>query len=252
MAVIWSHNRKGTRYEVRTAGNSVRLYTDGIFHSQWNPRRPLGGNLWDLFILPAFMLEHATINNALVLGVGGGAILRQMEYFFQPQAVEAVDLDPVHLRIARRFFHNRADHLTLVHDNALDTVARKQGNASHDYLVEDLFMADAAGEPVRALAADQQWVEQLARLVARRGTLVMNFESLHQLRRSPGYQWLVARRVFTTRFCLSRPEYHNAIAVFSRRPLVNQHRSLLEARLRGTGLPASMIRQALEYQLHYL
>lgn len=57
MAIVWSRQLSGVHYEVRSAGNSLRLYTDGVFHSQYNPCRLITGHVWDLLMLPAFFLS---------------------------------------------------------------------------------------------------------------------------------------------------------------------------------------------------
>ena len=58
MAIVWSKVVGDSQYEVRTAGQSIRLYKDGVFHSQWNARRPLAGGVWDLLFIPALFLHH--------------------------------------------------------------------------------------------------------------------------------------------------------------------------------------------------
>ena len=71
MSIIWQKTAGSDKYEVRTAGNSMRLYRNGVLHTQYNPRRPVSGNLWDLLLIPAFFHEPDTIRRVLVLGVGG-------------------------------------------------------------------------------------------------------------------------------------------------------------------------------------
>ncbi len=39
---------------MRTAGKTLRLYTDGVFHSQFNPNHAVTGGVWDALMLPAF------------------------------------------------------------------------------------------------------------------------------------------------------------------------------------------------------
>ncbi len=75
MAIVWSKKVAETRYEVRSAGSPLRLYTDGVFHSQYNPEQLLTGHVWDLLMLPAFFYPKNTIKRVLVLGVGGGAVV---------------------------------------------------------------------------------------------------------------------------------------------------------------------------------
>jgi hypothetical protein len=57
MAVLWAKNIAGTCYEVRTAGRTRRLYTDGVFHSQHHPERLFDGDVWDLLMMPALFHE---------------------------------------------------------------------------------------------------------------------------------------------------------------------------------------------------
>ena len=52
MAILWSQRVGDTRYEVRAAGSSLRLYNNGILHSQFSERCPATGSVWDLLWLP--------------------------------------------------------------------------------------------------------------------------------------------------------------------------------------------------------
>ena len=74
MALVWEKRVGHNHYQVRTHGATVRLYSNGVFHSQWNPRDPLKGSLWELLLLPAFFLPHGQVQRVLLLGVGGGAL----------------------------------------------------------------------------------------------------------------------------------------------------------------------------------
>ena len=76
MALLWSEQDGDSRYEVRSAGNTRRLYTNGVFHSQYNPNNPVTGSVWDLLLLPAFFLPPGRPRRVLVLGVGGGENIR--------------------------------------------------------------------------------------------------------------------------------------------------------------------------------
>ena len=104
MAILWQKQQAGVLYEVRIAGNSRRLYTDGVFHSQYNPNTPVTGSVWDLLMLPAFFYPPNTIKRILVLGVGGGTIIQLLKRFVNPETITGVELNPVHLYVAKRFF----------------------------------------------------------------------------------------------------------------------------------------------------
>jgi len=242
LAVIWDNTIAGKRYEVRTAGNSVRLYTNGIFHSQWNPNAPLSGSLWDLLALPAF-LSSAAPRNGAVLGVGGGAVLNQLTHFFPTITIKGIDLDAEHLKLSRRFFGTRKKGVELIHAKAQTWVKEAHLQAAkYDYLVEDLFLGETNDcgivQPVRAVEASVKWMENLTNLLSDDGTLVMNFESLEQCRHSEGIQW--ARRAgFSRIFALARPMYQNAIAVICKnKPLRNVEECLHRALEKADVLPS--------------
>jgi len=172
MAVIWQRRTNGRHYEVRTAGRSRRLYTDGVFHSQFNPRAVMSGALWDLLALPAF-LRSAGVRRVLLLGLGGGAVARQLLHFFPQARITGVDLDAVHLSVARRFFGLSGRGVRLLEADARDFVADCRAT-SFDLIVDDLF-AGRAGDPVRAVSFDHGWRQALTRLLASDGVLVANF-----------------------------------------------------------------------------
>ena len=66
--IVEAFERGGTRYEVRSHGASVRLYTNGVFHSQWNEGRPFAGGVWDCLSLPVLYRDPAAVRRVLVLG----------------------------------------------------------------------------------------------------------------------------------------------------------------------------------------
>ncbi|MFQ5643422.1 MAG: oxidoreductase, partial [Thiogranum sp.] len=156
MSVLWARSTGGIRYEVRQAGRSLRLYTNGVLHSQYNPGRPLTGSVWDLLFLPAFFYPPGAIRRVLVLGVGGGAVIQQLRRFVQPDLIIGVELNAVHLSVARRFFALKGKGVQLIRANAVDWVQQYRG-APFDMIIDDLF-GDADGEPQRAVFADRAWV----------------------------------------------------------------------------------------------
>ena len=72
MALLWEKRAGGVCYQVRTAGNTVRLYTNGVLHTQYNPTRLLTGSVWDLLLLGALFVPRERMRRVLLLGVGGG------------------------------------------------------------------------------------------------------------------------------------------------------------------------------------
>lgn len=215
MAIVWEKQAGPRRYEVRRAGRTVRLYTDGVFHTQYNPVRPVGSGVWDLLMLPAFFYPSGTIRRVLVLGVGGGAVIRLLQRFVAPERIVGVDLDPVHLDVARSFFGVDPKRTELHRADARDWLAAYRG-APFDLIIEDLF-GEEHGAPRRAVKPNGIWYNALLKHLAPEGALVMNFISPEEMSAAA---WFTNRRVRTrlpTAFRLASPREENAVAVFLRR-----------------------------------
>lgn len=225
MAVIWRKQTKESLYEVRTAGSSIRLYTDGIFHSQWNPNQPIGGNIWELLFLPALFVDPSCIKRVLVLGVGGGAVINLLNRYIKPESITGLDLDAVHLKLARRYFKAEQGNTRLLQAEARQWVDGYSG-PPFDLVIEDLFCADDTGAPVRAVPADREWLLKLRGITSRRGILVMNHESPKQLRNAVGN--VKGSGTFEFIRQMTTQCYENAIGVFSSYPL---DRKTFEAQL---------------------
>lgn len=212
MSIVWQKTSGQDLYEVRNAGNSVRLYRNGVLHTQYNPSRPIGGNLWDLLLIPAFFHAPVAISRVLVLGVGGGAVIRLLNRFVRPDEIIAVELNPTHIQIARRFFGVGRRQATLIHADAVKWVRNYRGPA-FDLIVDDIF-GEESGEPERAVAADTDWFNRLQGHLSPRGILVMNFATRTELKSCAYFHDPGIQKRFSSAFRLNKPQYENTIAVF--------------------------------------
>lgn len=237
MAVIWQRRHNQQHYEVRTAGRSVRLYTNGVFHSQYNPAHIMSGGVWDLLCLPLLLRHqpsyqlnpqsnhqsnhheshneshnesrdtfdtHKNRSNSLptnrtirseskkalspirvlVLGVGGGAVIRQIKHFYPDADIVGVDIDPVHLSIAKRFFGVTPAVASLHEADAKKWLQHyvKQGKGKlaserFDIVIDDLF-GHHNGEALRAFPVDAEWSRTLLQACKKGGLIIVNFDSL--------------------------------------------------------------------------
>ncbi|GAB3106743.1 class I SAM-dependent methyltransferase [Aestuariicella hydrocarbonica] len=237
MALIWqkqvTHAGKTTQYEVRNAGRTRRLYTNGVFHSQYSPSRPVAGSVWDLLLLPAFFHRPGLINRVLVLGVGGGAVLKQLQYFLQPEVIVGVELNPVHIQVAKRFFKVTGDEFELVCADALEWLEQYQG-PPFDLIIDDLF-GEEGGEPCRAVAADEAWCALLKKHLMDSGSVAINFDTPELMQRcfwlaehaadpkalskkSPATNDHLPADWWQQVYQLSTPLYSNCIALFTQQP----------------------------------
>lgn len=220
MALLWMKTEGDTRYEVRNAGSTLRLYTNGVFHSQFNPKHPVTGSVWDLLLLPAFFVPAENIRRVLVLGVGGGAVIRQLEHFLKPDQIVGVELNPVHLEVAEEFFGVTGESVELYQADAAHWMRRYRGEP-FDMIIDDLY-GEEGGEPVRGVAADSRWVRLLHKHLARDGVLVSNFVSSEELRSAAYLSDEKIKLRFASAFRFTTPLYENVVGAFLRTPSSSQ------------------------------
>jgi spermidine synthase len=151
MTVIYSNKIDDCEYQVRTAGNSVRLYSNGVLHSQYNPLNPISGAIWDLLLLPAF-LRPVPPKNILLLGLGGGTLVHLIRLFFPLAHITCVDLDNEHIKIAKQYFKIPESNIRVVQGDAYEFLKRTKD--TFDWIIDDVFQ-HVTGEPERSGSAYQ-------------------------------------------------------------------------------------------------
>ncbi|MBT8148841.1 MAG: methyltransferase domain-containing protein, partial [Gammaproteobacteria bacterium] len=178
--IVWQQSRGGCDYQIRTAGNSVRLYRNGVFHSQYNGSRLLNGGVWDMLWLPLCFLPTQQVRRVLMLGVGSGAALKKIHDFYPQAKLTGVDIDGQHLRIAKRFTRLCSANIKLIEADAQAWLRTAQG-FKFDIIIDDLFI-EQGGEPSRAFAFDAKWLGLLRRRLAKNGLLVANCVAMAEAR----------------------------------------------------------------------
>ncbi len=210
MALLWQKKTRSTCYEVRTAGRSRRLYTNGVFHSQYHPDRAHSGSVWDLLVIPAFFRPPGRIKRVLLLGVGGGSAIHLLRQFVGPVEIIGVELSKTHLQVARKFFGIKKGMATLHHADAV-TWLRNYDGPPFDFIIDDLFGND---DTERAVPADKPWCQTLLHHLDKNGTLVMNFIGSKALKKSACITEPDVAQHFKSIFQLTLPAYENVIGVF--------------------------------------
>lgn len=195
---------------MRSAGRTRRLYTNGVFHSQYNPARVFGGGLWDLLSLPALMQSDTHKSRVLVLGVGGGAVISALNRLLNNPKIVGVDLDPVHLSVARRWFDSALSEKQLIQDDAKRWLENYSGRP-FDLIIEDVF-SDDKGEPVRAIPMDRHWFSKLKEHLSPSGMLVIN----HLNKADANSVCREFSDKFVEAWSLQHPRYQNCVAVHLR------------------------------------
>ncbi len=225
MAILFRKQQHGHTYEVRSAGATRRLFTDGVFHSQYNPNHGVTGSVWDLLFLPSQFYAPGEIKRVLVLGVGGGAAIHMLNRFAAPDSIVGVELNRIHLQVAKQYFDLRYPNLQLVQANAIEWLFDYDGEP-FDLIIDDLYFEED-GEPMRAIAADASWFDVLLDRLTENGMLVMNFVGQKEWKQSAYFQEDFVREAFPAVYRFTTPTCHNTVVAFQRQP-----RTLREYRAR--------------------
>lgn len=228
MAVLWSHAVDGNHYEVRSAGATLRLYRNGVNHSQWNPERPLGGSIWDLIALPAIQRAQGSVRDALILGFGAGTVARQLIELADVGRVVGVEMDPMHLSVADGFFEC-SEGCELVAGDAVEWVYDEAEEASYDLIVDDLY-GEEEGIPERFAPMDADWCRKLASLLRPSGLLVFNMIEPEKVRHMPPLRERSLKKRFPYSIVYHIDGYENRVLALSDEPFVKEE---LDAALRA-------------------
>jgi spermidine synthase len=248
MAIVWQTQSDGRFYEVRSAGRSLRLYTDGVLHTQYNPDNPLTGHIWDLLMLPAFFYEPDAINRVLVLGVGGGASIQLIRQFVGPETIVGVELNPAHIYVAKRFFKLKHDSIRLVHADAIQWIKDYDGE-KFDLIIDDLF-AEENGEPISVSKSNVNWFNQLLRHVTKDGLIVKNFLDKRSAQSSAGLTNARIKQNFSSIFQLTSQYNENVAVAYLRR--ASTSRALRKHLVSTPGLNPRLKTSRLRYKAHRL
>ena len=220
MAILWSldetRDGRSTRYEVRSSGATRRLYTNGAFHSQYNPHRLLAGGVWDLLTLPA-LYRPTPVAKVLMLGVGGGAAIHQYVNICAVQRITGIEFNPVHLQIAKTFFNCQGPTIELIHADAYAWLKRHRRR--FDVVIDDLFV-DGIGDPIRPNVIDTRWMQQLTAHLRPGGVVIQNHLGPASARRVAKDPWVRAH--FASAILFDTSQFENGMLALYQAPISNR------------------------------
>ena len=248
MAILWQKTIADNRYEIRSAGRTRRLYTNGVCHSEFNPAQIFTGSVWDLLILPAWFYRRGDIRRILVLGVGGGVVLRQLDRLLEAEEIVGIESDPVHLYLGEKFFGGAGPAVRCIEAEARQWLQDYRGG-EFDMIIDDLFVNDG-DEPVRAIPVDGGWAELLLRHLRPGGLLTVNFASHREMLDSALVAQGRFRRRFRSRFRLTTPRLDNCVGAFT--GIDAASRALRERIMRSPDLERALRRRRIRYRIRQL
>lgn len=181
-----------------------------MLHSQFNPRRIATGSVWDLLWLGIFFQPQPEPRRALLLGLGAGTAVTQLQALFPKIAITAVEMDPIHIQLATRHFGIDSSRANIHQGDAREFMSEYQG-LPFDFIIDDLF-AGTAGTPSRAVSCSSEWLSVLTRCLTEDGILSINFADLKELKASGVRAAVGIRKRFKKVYGFRHPALENVIA----------------------------------------
>ncbi len=245
MAIEWSKRIKNCHYEVRTAGATCRLYTNTVFHSQYNPNKVMQGGIWDLLMLPAFAYPENKIQRVLVLGVGGGTVINQLQHYLKPESITGIELNSVHLFVAKKYFSVKHPSIQLIEADAIQWLENYKGK-KFDLIIDDLF-GHQDGNAERVIKVNKKWSSSLLNSLSDDGLLVINFGDNNEMKNSALLSYKKLFNQFKSVLRLTLAQYENAIGVFSKHDIKAK---IMQANFENaTKIKKNSLKKKLNYRL---
>jgi spermidine synthase len=153
----------------RLVGERVDLDVEGATFATWHPTQLLSGYSWDALAAGCLLRAAGPPKSVLLLGLGGGTMLRQLRALLPDARFVAVEIDAEIVRLARR--HMELDEIgveVIVGDAYayLDSCGER-----FDVVIDDLFLTGAMD--VERSAVPEGHVLKRTRAVTARGGIVL-------------------------------------------------------------------------------
>lgn len=136
--------RRGSRLELLTGQDYLQ--------SAYTPGQTPTGTVFDWYLAAPFFCGNFTgqLENLLILGLGGGAAVKLYNQAYQVGHITGVELDPLIIDVAKKYFHLTDPNLTIVRDDAahyLQVAEEKFALIILDAFQENVFAASCAAWP---------------------------------------------------------------------------------------------------------
>ncbi|MEJ7838949.1 MAG: fused MFS/spermidine synthase [Thermomicrobiales bacterium] len=138
-------------YETESEENYIQVVQDGdrvllslndghAWHSIYDPGTPLTGGPWDYFMVgPLFTPTSgaATIDNALLIGLAGGTVSKQLTLGYGPVPIDGVEIDGEIARVGREYFDMNEPNLNVLIDDGRYVL--RTSTTSYDLIGVDAY-----------------------------------------------------------------------------------------------------------------
>lgn len=169
-------------YETESAENYIQVVRDGdrtllslndghAWHSIYDPSTPLTGGPWDYFMVgPLFtpMPGPAAIDNALLIGLAGGTVAKQLTNAYGPIPIDGVEIDGEIARVGREYFAMNEPNLNVIIQDGRYVLRTTEK-------VYDLIGVDAYRQPyIPFQLTTREFFQEVSDRLTPEGVAVMN------------------------------------------------------------------------------
>jgi spermidine synthase len=169
-------------YETESSDNYIQVVQDGdrrllslndghAWHSIYDPTSPLTGGPWDYFMAaPLFIptTTTATIDNALLIGLAGGTVAKQLTLGYGPIPIDGVEIDGEIARVGREYFDMNEPNLNVIINDGRYILR----TSTESY---DLIGVDAYKQPyIPFQLTTQEFFQEVDARLTPEGVAVMN------------------------------------------------------------------------------
>lgn len=197
---------------VQRARRATFLFVDGSCASVRRKGSEVTGATWDLLAAPVALLPADRPPRVLLLGTGGGTVIRVLRALRPDAAVLAIDLDEEVLAIARREFDLDALAATIVLGDAQQLLHEWPRGERFDLVIDDVYEGTDA-----AMRKPRGWQATLRRALARLrpgGLLICNALDARDARS-------LAAALPRPGLVLEHADYHNRFLLVGRDRVLN-------------------------------
>lgn len=159
------HSKINGEITVTTVHGNSTLFVSDIPQS--------GGELkgmWKAVIKKLFKSKFA-VGRCLLLGIGGGDIVKILRFYYPFVSILGVDIDPFIVQLAKKYFHiKRSDFNKLIISDAVSWVKEYQHYEAFDMIVVDLFIGRFNPEGART----KEFLQNIKKLKSNSGIVLFN------------------------------------------------------------------------------
>lgn len=129
------------KLEVWGRPEEVEFRVAGAIHAWWHRERYFTGLAWDAITGAVLLRKAGPPRRLLMLGLGGGTALRQLQFLAPKTQITAVEIDPGMISLARKFMHLDALGISVVEGDAYAWL--RHNRQKFDAIVDDVYGSGA-------------------------------------------------------------------------------------------------------------